>query len=216
MLCAMLRVEAYEKFKKCLLTGALKPGQFVTQRELVDLVGVPLGSAREAIQRLEQESLLRVFPQRGIQIADVTVSGQRDALDYRQILEMHAIRHYAQHADIKDIEALAQATSAALERISVGAVDAALMEEAVETDWRMHDEIIDSLGNEIVGVNYRVNAARIRLMRVTQCQVPARSVEALKEHLAVLQAAIARDVEAAVAALALHLQVSRKRAIEGR
>ena len=212
----MLRVEAYEKFKKCLLTGALKPGQFVTQRELVDLVGVPLGSAREAIQRLEQESLLRVFPQRGIQIADVTVSGQRDALDYRQILEMHAIRHYAQHADIKDIEALAQATSAALERISVGAVDAALMEEAVETDWRMHDEIIDSLGNEIVGVNYRVNAARIRLMRVTQCQVPARSVEALKEHLAVLQAAIARDVEAAVAALALHLQVSRKRAIEGR
>ncbi len=212
----MLRVEAYEKFKKCLLTGALKPGQFVTQRELASLVGVPLGSAREAIQRLEQESLLRVFPQRGIQIADVTVSGQRDALDYRQILEMHAIRHYAQHADIKDIEALAQATSAALERISVGAVDAALMEETVETDWRMHDEIIDSLGNEIVGINYRVNAARIRLMRVTQCQVPARSVEALKEHLAVLQAAIARDVEAAVAALALHLQVSRKRAIEGR
>ena len=212
----MLRVEAYEKFKKCLLTGALKPGQFVTQRELASLVGVPLGSAREAIQRLEQESLLRVFPQRGIQIADVTVSGQRDALDYRQILEMHAIRHYAQHADIKDIEALAQATSAALERISVGAVDAALMEEAVETDWRMHDEIIDSLGNEIVGVNYRVNAARIRLMRVTQCQVPARSVEALKEHLAVLQAAMARDVEAAMAALALHLQVSRKRAIEGR
>ena len=212
----MLRVEAYEKFKKCLLTGALKPGQFVTQRELASLVGVPLGSAREAIQRLEQESLLRVFPQRGIQIADVTVSGQRDALDYRQILEMHAIRHYAQHADIKDIEALAQATSAALERISVGAVDAALMEEAVETDWRMHDEIIDSLGNEIVGINYRVNAARIRLMRVTQCQVPARSVEALKEHLAVLQAAMARDVEAAMAALALHLQVSRKRAIEGR
>ena len=169
----MLRFEAYEKFKKCLLTGALKPGQFVTQRELVDLVGVPLGSAREAIQRLEQESLLQVFPKRGIQIADVTVSGQRDALDYRQILEMHAIRHYAQHADIKDIEALAQATSAALERISVGAVDAALMEAAVETDWRMHDEIIDSLGNEIVGVNYRVNAARIRLMRVTQCQVPA-------------------------------------------
>jgi DNA-binding GntR family transcriptional regulator len=46
--------------------------------------------------------------------------------------------------------------------------------------------------------------------------VPARSVEALKEHLAVLQAAMARDVEAAMAALALHLQVSRKRAIEGR
>ena len=211
----MLRVEAYEKFKKCLLTGALKPGQFVTQRELVDLVGVPLGSAREAIQRLEHESLLRVFPQRGIQIADVTVSGQRDALNYRQILEMHAIRHYAQHAAIKDMEALKQATGAVLERMSTGEIDAALLEEAVQTDWRLHDEIIDSLGNEIVSINYRVNAARIRLMRVTQRQSPARAVEALKEHMAVLQAAMAREVEGAAAALARHLQVSRQRAIEG-
>jgi len=179
----MQRGETYEKFKKCLLTGALKPGQFVTQRELVDLVGVPLGSAREAIQRLEHESLLRVFPQRGIQIADVTVSGQRDALDYRQILEMHAIRHYVQHAAIKDMEALEQATRAVLERMSTGEIDAALLEEAVKTDWRMHDEIIDSLGNEIVSVNYRVNAARIRLMRVTQRQVPARSAVSSERRL---------------------------------
>lgn len=216
ILHAMQRVETYEKFKKCLLTGTLKPGQFVTQRELVDLVGVPLGSAREAIQRLEHESLLRVFPQRGIQIADVTVSGQRDALDYRQILEMHAIRHYAQHAAIKDMGALEQATRAVLDRMSTVDVDAALLEEAVETDWRMHDEIIDSLGNEIISLNYRVNAARIRLMRVTQRQVPSRSVEALSEHLAVLSAAMERDTEGAVAALAQHLQVSRQRAIEGR
>lgn len=106
----MLRIEAYEKFKACLLTGALKPGQFVTQRELVDLVGVPLGAAREAIQRLEHECLLRVYPQRGIQIADVTVTALRDALEYRQILELHAIRHYAQHAQMANMESLERAT----------------------------------------------------------------------------------------------------------
>ena len=212
----MLRVKAYEKFKKCLLTGALKPGQFVTQRELVDLVGVPLGSAREAIRRLEHECLLRVFPQRGIQIADVTVAGQRDAFEYRQILELHAVQHYARHGAIKAIEALEHATRSVLEQMSTGEVDAALLGEAVETDWRMHDDIIDSLGNEIVSHNYRVNAVRIRLMRVTQRQAPARSVEALTEHLSVLRAAIVRDVEGAVTAMARHLQVSRQREIERR
>jgi DNA-binding GntR family transcriptional regulator len=212
----MLRVETYEKFKKCLLTGALRPGQFVTQRELMDLVGVPLGSAREAIQRLEYEGLVRVFPQRGIQIVDVTVSGQRDTLEYRQILEMHAIRHYARHAAIPQMEALEEATRAVLQRMSTEEVDAALLEQAVEVDWRMHDEIIDSLGNEIVSASYRVNAARIRLMRTTQRQAPARSIEAMKEHLAILQAARARDVEGAAAALERHLQVSRQRAIEAR
>ena len=106
----MHRIEAYEKFKACLLSGTLKPGQFVTQRELVELVSVPLGAAREAIQRLEQECLLHVYPQRGIQIADVTVTALRDALEYRQILELHAMRHYAQHARRQDMEALERAT----------------------------------------------------------------------------------------------------------
>ncbi|MEP6972071.1 MAG: GntR family transcriptional regulator, partial [Betaproteobacteria bacterium] len=119
----MHRIEAYEKFKASLLTGALKPGQFVTQRELVELVGVPLGAAREAIQRLEHECLLRVYPQRGIQIADVTVAALRDALEYRRILELHAIAHYARHARLQDMEALEQATRAVLDRVSQGPID---------------------------------------------------------------------------------------------
>lgn len=213
---AMHRVEAYEKFKASLLTGDLKPGQFVTQRELVELVGVPLGAAREAIQRLEHECLLRVYPQRGIQIADVTVAALRDALEYRRILELHAIGHYAQYAALQDMQTLDQDTRAVLARVSEGSIDKVLQDDAVEVDWRMHDEIIDSLTNEVISRNYRVNAARIRLMRVSNRLEPERLATALTEHLEVLQAAMARDADKAVAALRRHLDVSRQRAIEGR
>ncbi len=212
----MQRIEAYEKFKACLLTGALKPGQFVTQRELVGLVGVPLGAAREAIQRLEHECLLRVYPQRGIQIADVTVTALRDALEYRQILELHAIRHYAQHARMADMEALERATGEIGERIRGGEADRRLQEEGVEVDWRMHDEVVDSLGNEVVSRNYRVNAARIRLMRVTNRFDSERLGSAMLEHLDILHASMAHDVEGAVAAMRLHLEVARQRAMQGR
>ena len=212
----MQRIEAYEKFKACLLTGALKPGQFVTQRELVDLVGVPLGAAREAIQRLEHECLLRVYPQRGIQIADVTVMALRDALEYRQILELHAIHHYAQHARMADMEALAQATRGVVERIHTGEVDRSVQDEGVEVDWRMHDEVVDSLGNAVVSRNYRVNAARIRLMRVTNRFDSERLSSAMSEHLDILHAAMARDVDAAVVAMRRHLEESRRRAMAGR
>lgn len=212
----MQRVEAYEKFKACLLTGTLKPGQFVTQRELVDLVGVPLGAAREAIQRLEHECLLRVYPQRGIQIADVTVMALRDALEYRQILELHAIRHYAQHARMADMEALAQVTRGVVERIRAGEVGRIVQDAGVEVDWRMHDEIVDSLGNEVVSRNYRVNAARIRLMRVTNRFDSERLGSAMSEHLDILHASMAHDVEGAVAAMRLHLEVLRQRAMHGR
>lgn len=212
----MHRIEAYEKFKASLLTGALKPGQFVTQRELMELVGVPLGAVREAIQRLEHECLLRVYPQRGIQIADITVTALRDALEYRRILELHAIRHYTRYAKLQDVKELELSTRTILDRVSQGPIDPSLQDDAVEVDWRMHDEIIDSLNNEVVSRNYRVNAARIRLMRVSNRLEPERLVTVLNEHLAVLHAAMARDVETAVAMLQIHLDVARQRAIEGR
>lgn len=207
--------DAYDLFKARLRTGALKPGQFVTQRELASLVGVPLGAAREAIQRLAHESLLTVYPQRGIQIADVTVSALRDAYEYREILEIHAIRHFIAHAPLERINALEQLTLDILERAASG-TDRALQDEAVEIDWQMHDEIIDSLGNEVVSRNYRLNAARIRLMRVNNRLIQERLVTALSEHLDVLRAAKSGDADAAVSSLRHHLAVARQRAIEGR
>ena len=53
----MTRLAAYESFKERLMTGELKPGQFVTQRELATLADVPLSIAREAIQKLQHETL---------------------------------------------------------------------------------------------------------------------------------------------------------------
>ncbi|WP_407649109.1 GntR family transcriptional regulator [Devosia algicola] len=47
----MSRVAAYQNFRERLLSGELSPGQFVTQKELADLAGVPIATAREAIQK---------------------------------------------------------------------------------------------------------------------------------------------------------------------
>jgi len=75
----MSKVSAYEEFKDKLQSGELQPGQFITQKEFASLANVPIAAAREAIQKLEHESLLKVHPQRGIQIADVTLEFIRNA-----------------------------------------------------------------------------------------------------------------------------------------
>ena len=53
-----LRERAYASFTERLLAREIKPGQFVTQRELVALTGLPLGAIREMIPRLEAEGLI--------------------------------------------------------------------------------------------------------------------------------------------------------------
>src|SRR5688572_1696438 len=66
-----LRKLAYERFREMILNRRLRAGQFVSQRELVQVLGVPLGAVREMIPRLEAARLLATVPKRGLQIAHI-------------------------------------------------------------------------------------------------------------------------------------------------
>ena len=64
-----LRAQAYESFQQQIVDANIRPGQFVSQRELMQLLGMPLGAVRELIPRLEAEGLVKTVPQRGLQVA---------------------------------------------------------------------------------------------------------------------------------------------------
>lgn len=202
----MLRVEAYERFKRRLMSGELRPGQFVTQRELAALAGVPLNPAREAIQRLAFESLVKIHPQRGVQVVEASPRTINEAYDFRRMMETQAVRVFAERAPDALVDRLAGEARAEIEAFRAGRADLA---RATETDWRMHDEIVDFMGNGIVTEAFRINAARIRLCRVSNVLPPERLPKALAEHLDILAACRARDADAAVAALADHIETSR-------
>jgi DNA-binding GntR family transcriptional regulator len=90
-----LRWQAYERFQPQLLLANIRPGQFVSQRELAALTGLPLGAIREVIPRLEAEGLLLTVPQRGLQIANVDVKLVRNAFQLRITLEKEAVAQFA-------------------------------------------------------------------------------------------------------------------------
>ena len=209
----MSRISAYESFRDRLFAGDLKPGQFVTQRELAELAGVSLGSAREAIQRLEHDSLLKVHPQRGIQVADVTLRFIREAFQLRSILELAAVSDYCEFHQDK-AEATLRDTNDVLQRAQKEA-SAEVLSQAVDVDWRFHDELVGAINNELVEETYQINAVRLRLIR-TNIRLSAKRVfGALEEHIAILEACARGDAEAAQSKLSDHLSVAMQRAMEG-
>src|SRR6478735_3159694 len=90
-----LRERAYASFTERLLAREIKPGQFVTQRELVAMTGFPLGAIRELVPRLEAEGLIKTVPQRGMQVAHVDLNLIRDAFQFRLFLEREAAAIFA-------------------------------------------------------------------------------------------------------------------------
>ena len=209
-----LRLAAYESFRQQLLSSNIRPGQFVSQRELVGLIGMPLGAIREMIPRLEADGLIKTVPQRGLQIAQVDVKLVRNAFQLRLTLEKEAVVHFA--AAVSDAElAEIEAAHRDIIRRAKGRISDRLLDDAQTVDWGLHDLMIDSMGNEIVSSVYRVNSMKIRLMRLERSVItPDRLLPAMTEHLAIIDALKTRNAARVVEALVSHIDSARSRVLD--
>lgn len=208
-----LREKAYESFTRHLLARDVRPGQFVSQRRLVELTGLTLGAIRELVPRLEAEGLIKTVPQRGLQIAHIDLNLIREAFQLRLFLEKEAVALFTQSAPDQAIARLLKEHREIVQAIQGGNDSRELELHAQAVDWGMHDAFIDALGNTIISNVYRVNSIKMRLIRQERFRIDGRVGPVMNEHLKVLEAIERRSVEEAVAALVAHINHARDRAI---
>lgn len=213
-----LREKAYDSFTRHLLSREIRAGQFISQRELVEITGLPLGAIRELIPRLEAEGLVRTVPQRGMQVAHVDLNLIKDAFQFRLFIECQAVAIFAAEAPAGVIALLKKRHDGIVARCvraeKSGGITPALIAEAQDIDWDLHATIVDGLGNAIISDAYRVNSIKIRLIKQQQTRLnDGVVIPTMREHLAVIDAMVARDPEQASAALRRHILSARDRAI---
>ncbi len=206
----MMRTDVYDQLKVRLLAGELRSGQFVSQRELMALLGATLNPVREALRKLEAEGLITVYAQRGIQIVEAKPKAINDAYEYRLLLETSAVRHFAATASRDQVLKIMQNVERALAALAESPDDQALRTRVLDEDYQFHKDLIDFQGNEIISKHYSLNAARLRLFRINIGEPLQRLDIAAQEHLTILEACLARDPELAATRLAQHIEISRE------
>lgn len=208
-----LRDQAYAGYTKSLLGRQIRPGQFITQRELVEITGFPLGSIRELVPRLEAEGLIRTVPQRGMQVPQVDLALVRNAFQFRAFLEEPAARLFARDAPFDMIAALRENHERIVARHEAGD-ESNLMEDAEAVDLSLHEAIIGLQNNEILSNAYRVNWIKIRLIRLAETRLYVPMIPSvIGEHLRVIEAFERRDEDGAARAIADHIETARRRAV---
>ena len=207
------RVRAYQGFTQQIVSGAILPGQFISQRELMTLLDMPLGAVREMIPRLEAGGLIKTVPQRGLQIAHVDLKLIRNAFQVRSMIEREAVLAFVQSASDAELAAIEAAHQQILARANeASTTDAQLLDDAQALDWGLHDRMVDALGNEIVSDIYRVNSLRVRLIKLEQSVItPAILIPAMQEHLRFIAALRERNAVQASALLDAHINSARSR-----
>lgn len=87
-----LKEQAYIKLKESILRGELTPGQFLTERTLVEMLGMSRTPIRSALERLDVEGLANYTPNKGLVVAEISLGKAIDLYDYRIALETHVAR----------------------------------------------------------------------------------------------------------------------------
>jgi DNA-binding GntR family transcriptional regulator len=208
------RARAYQGFTQQIFTGGIRAGQFISQRELMALLDMPLGAVREMIPRLEAAGLVKTVPQRGLQVAHVDLKLIRNAFQVRSMIEREAVLNFVRSASDAELAAIEASHRDILQRAEAPDAlnDAALLDDAQAVDWGLHDRMVDALGNDIISEQYRVNSLRVRLIKLEHSVItPSRLIPAMQEHLRFIEALRQRNAALAVELLEDHISSARSR-----
>ena len=92
------------RIRKLIVTLELPPGAPVSERELMERLGLGRTPVREALRALAQEKLVEVYPRRGIVVSPVDVGDLASLSEARIVLESFAARLAAKRATAGDRE----------------------------------------------------------------------------------------------------------------
>lgn len=88
----VLRDQIKEHIRDAILTGQIKPGERISERDLEQALGVSRLPIREAMRQLEEQGLIRTFPHRGSFVVELSRDEARDLTYVRIGVEQAALK----------------------------------------------------------------------------------------------------------------------------
>ncbi|GAF14158.1 transcriptional regulator, GntR family [Bacillus sp. JCM 19045] len=185
----LLKDVAYEKIKSKILEEHYEPGQFLSERTLIDELGMSKTPIKNALVRLESEGFVTVSSKQGIIVIDISIERINDIYNLRIALETYSCQEIYQRIteeQIKELEENIEATKLAAMNKDVKAF--------ATLDHEFHLAISEFAGNsEITKIllNYQDHLRRITLRHLKKD--PNRVQKFYAEHVDILEALKNKD-----------------------
>ncbi|QJF52008.1 GntR family transcriptional regulator [Roseobacter ponti] len=194
------QTDAYSMILEAIDLGEYRPGDRLVESELADRFGVSRTPVREALQRLETQSLL-ARDGRSLIVASLDHNQMAELYVVRRELEGLAARLAAQHATAEEVRILREMVTE----------DNALIEDPpalARANRRFHKQIHLASHNRYLVQQLDLVHRTMALMATTSLAAQGRGVIAQSEHDAIVGAIEARDADAAHDALREHISVA--------
>lgn len=206
---ATLSERVYAAFKRDIIHGFFHPGEALSEKELAHRYKASRTPVREAAVRLQNDRLLRIVPNRGYFVAQITLSVLNDIYEFRVAVECAAA----------ELAAAKGATTEALKALTVLAKTSCNPENRgscarfIEADTAFHVGIATLARNQML--MRAVSEARSQMERIMLAAVDINYFGELpgREHLAILAAIRERDAERARQLMHDHIMQSKDKVL---
>lgn len=112
-----------DEIRQAILSGYYPAGSQLRQDALAETHGVSRIPVREALFQLEAEGLVRIVPQKGAVVSDLSVAEINDVFELRAMLEPRLLLSSAPQLDAQDFKQLDNIQEVFLEATSHGRVE---------------------------------------------------------------------------------------------
>jgi DNA-binding GntR family transcriptional regulator len=203
----LLKDRAYAQLKDLIQSGFFAPNDFLSERQLVQRLGMSKTPIRSALEHLESQGLVAVSPQQGIVVRDLSAHEITDLFDMRAAIEPFVVSRLAGRTLARDQVDLVQANLR--EQRSAAAAGDALA--ATRLDIAFHTLLADLLDNREISAWLarcfdKLHRSILRINRLAS----GRLLKSYEDHAAIAAAVLAGKETDAGQGMAEHLRYGRQ------
>lgn len=188
---------AYNQILDLMLAGHLPAGAVLQERRLAEMMAISRTPVREALGRLEVESLVTRRHGRMLYVADVSVESYISLLDMRRILEMETAARATGQLDPAIAQRIADAIGALTKLSQITPAQHWAVDDLV------HSSIADAAGNPMVAASIRDLRRRTHIFNTAR--IPHRLVSGAGEHMSLINAVMGNDPDLSRRLMAEHI-----------
>ena len=191
----------YEHLRGRIISLQLPPNTLLSRAGLAKEYSLSQTPLREALQRLEAEGLVSIYPQSRTEVTRLVTAEIQEAHFLRTAIETEALRRLAPACDPKILSRLK--TIVTMQETLAGNPDE--LSSFQELDELFHQTLLAGVGHERLHDLLRSRTGHLNRLRRLDLPGPGKIARILAGHRAIVAAIEEKDSEAAQAAIREHL-----------
>ncbi len=195
----LLDRQAADRIRSHILGGVLPAGSRLLETKLSAELEVSRGTVRAALALLAREGLVQQVAFTRWQVSNTSPRDAWELYTLRAALEGLAARIAAEHVTPADAKRL-RATVAALTR----AIKDGRLDDAIDVDFRLHREIVEVAQHTRLAEQHGYIMQQVRFHMINSGFLPTDYSALVSEHVALIDAVIARDPDKAETLVKTH------------